>query len=345
MPESSRFRHVWPLVGRNNAPGKGLSRETEKSLRLIFRTLQDANFYILEWVGKLGFTPTDEQSDDLRTLEIMNHLNSKGDLPELIESFQECYMSGIPKIWRRTFHSALSKQGKDSFAAQWRFLKSLAFDLLEKRGVAARIFILIETDLRADGLDDVCEDIVALIMQLERFAQIYDHQFGDISKTPYPFYPSPIRHRAAIQLPAKSFSSLTPQNPYTPHLVAIVSITTLVSIIPMGLAWKASTIEFEYGTSSDSDFYIQIQSSIRTILGICIGLYPTFGRPASAVKYWAQALAALGVICALAAVVAYLRLPVIWSAVAAFASNAIQVYMALQLVFVPEPGGLPVKQD
>lgn len=72
----------------------------------------------------------------------------------------------------------------------------------------------------------------------------------------------------------------------------------------MVFAWRASTNE--HGTTSDPVFYTQTRSSVMTILGIGIALYPTFGRAAPGATYWAQNLATLGVMCAVVAVPPYI---------------------------------------
>ena len=130
---------------------------------------------------------------------------------------------------------------------------------------------------------------------------------------------------------------------HAPNLTALVCITILLSLIPMCFAWKLSPNT--HGTPSDVDFYLQIQNSIMMVLGILIGLYPSIGHPSNASRYLMPAFATFGICCSFAAPVLYLALPVMWSALLAFAGTAIQVYMALQAVIIAVPGAVPIKRD
>src|SRR5436305_2669852 len=109
---------------------------------------------------------------------------------------------------------------------------------------------------------------------------------------------------------------------YPSTLIAIVSITTLIAIMPMGFAWKLSSNT--KGSTTDVDFYLLIQSTIMSILGIFTAIYPKLRRPSSHAEHWAHGFAVLGVACASAAVPMYLYLPTMWSALASFLGAAIQ---------------------
>jgi formate hydrogenlyase subunit 3/multisubunit Na+/H+ antiporter MnhD subunit len=89
-----------------------------------------------------------------------------------------------------------------------------------------------------------------------------------------------------------------------------------------------------------------------TLLGICIGLYPTMRQPASnriasAAKWWVNSLAILGFLCTIASVPMYLYLPTMWSAFTSFAASMVQAVMTLNLVIVDsgETSQEHLKQD
>jgi len=115
-------------------------------------------------------------------------------------------------------------------------------------------------------------------------------------------------------------------------LIAIVStITLVVAIVPLAYAWQLPSNTKTKGSIDDVDFYLLIQNSAMTILGIFTATYPTFWREPSLARRWAWGLAILGCLCASAAVALYLCFPTMWSAVASFSGVAIQVYMVFQL--------------
>jgi hypothetical protein len=111
----------------------------------------------------------------------------------------------------------------------------------------------------------------------------------------------------------------------------------------MGFAWRSSSNN--EGSTADVDFYLLIQASIMSILGIFTAMYPTFWPPVSDAKRWAQGFATLGIICAIAAIPMYLRLPTMWSAVASFFGSAIQAFMTLHLAMSEDSTGKRLKEE
>jgi hypothetical protein len=109
---------------------------------------------------------------------------------------------------------------------------------------------------------------------------------------------------------------------------------TLLAMIPLPFAWNASNST--PGTTSDADYSLLIQSTIMTILGIFIGVFPTFRQVRSSVTIWGQIYAIAGLVCAIAAIPMYTLLPTMWSALVNFISQMVQAYMTLQLAFVAE---------
>jgi hypothetical protein len=70
--------------------------------------------------------------------------------------------------------------------------------------------------------------------------------------------------------------------------------------------------------TSDTDFYLLIQSSIMSILGIAIGYYPISWQPISVAKRWEQDLGVIGILCCIVAIPIYLYFATIWSALVSF---------------------------
>jgi hypothetical protein len=111
----------------------------------------------------------------------------------------------------------------------------------------------------------------------------------------------------------------------------------------MGFAWTLSSNT--KGSTADVDFYLLIQNSAMSILGIFTAMYPNFWRPASHAKRWGQGFAILGVFCASAAVPMYLYFPTMWSALASFLGVAIQAFMTLQLAVAADSSISPLKEE
>lgn len=108
-------------------------------------------------------------------------------------------------------------------------------------------------------------------------------------------------------------------------------ITLVVAIVPFAYVWQLPSNTNTKGSTDDVDFYLLIQNSAMTILGIFTATYPTFWREVSLARRCAWGLAILGCLCAFAAVALYLCFPTMWSAVASFFGAAIQIYMVFQL--------------
>jgi hypothetical protein len=122
-------------------------------------------------------------------------------------------------------------------------------------------------------------------------------------------------------------------------LIVATAFTTLGSVIPMLLAWRASP--WVRGTYTDPDFYLFIQGSILSVFGIFTAVFPSFSRPVSKARHYAYALASIGVICNLVSIALYLCATTMWSALISFLGHAIQGYMAL-LLAIEVHSGKPV---
>ena len=121
--------------------------------------------------------------------------------------------------------------------------------------------------------------------------------------------------------------------------VILATATTFViaiSSIPLGLAFHNSTNKTP-GSTSDSDFWLLIENSLMQILGLIttasISIVPRLREPH--VWVWPKVLigciAVLGLDCALAAPVLYVRFCPIYSALVSFLASAAQACMVLQL--------------
>lgn len=119
-----------------------------------------------------------------------------------------------------------------------------------------------------------------------------------------------------------------------PVLVTIVFLTTLISIIPLLVAWQHSTND--RGSATESDFWLLILNSIMCLVGIFCAIFPSFWYPLSAYNRWAQWLSVFGCVAAIAAIPMYRYLPTMWSALVAFLAQAIQGVVTLQLALATE---------
>lgn len=126
-------------------------------------------------------------------------------------------------------------------------------------------------------------------------------------------------------------------------LTGIVSLSTLLAMIPLGFAWSLSSQS--PGSTADTDFFLLIQNSIVTAVGIGVTLFPTLGWPDSRAKWWGQVFGVLGIFCAIVAVPMYVKLPIMWSALVAFAAMVVQMFMALQLAVGPDGEKGNLKRD
>jgi hypothetical protein len=117
----------------------------------------------------------------------------------------------------------------------------------------------------------------------------------------------------------------------------------IAAIMPGSFAWMNSTNA--KGSSKDVDFYLLIQGSIMSVLGIFTGIYPSLQKPKTVADWWVFTLAILGCICAMIAIPMYLYLPTIWSAFPSFLSMAIQCFMAMQLAIAFDTPVDEIKED
>ena len=126
-------------------------------------------------------------------------------------------------------------------------------------------------------------------------------------------------------------------------LATATTFAIAISVIPLGLAFHNSTRDAP-GSTSDSDFWLLIESSLMQILGLVtttvINIVPRLREPH--VWVWPKVLvgciAVLGLDCALAAPVLYVRFCPIYSALVSFLASAAQACMVLQLVLFVDVG-------
>jgi len=114
-----------------------------------------------------------------------------------------------------------------------------------------------------------------------------------------------------------------------PVLIAAVCVSSLIYTALMALVWHKS--RGEVGTTSDPDYFLSMQNSTMSVLGILCDIYPTLWTLRSAVKLWAMTLSSLGVALALRANPMYPLWLNIWSALASFSCGAIQSGITLEL--------------
>lgn len=123
-----------------------------------------------------------------------------------------------------------------------------------------------------------------------------------------------------------------------------------ISVIPLGLAFHNS-IRNAPGSTSDSDFWLLIENSLMQILGLVtttvINIVPRLRE--RHVWVWPKVLigciAVLGLDCALAAPVLYVRFCPIYSALVSFLASAAQACMVLQLSLFVDVGKGREKMD
>ncbi|KAI1098906.1 hypothetical protein F4804DRAFT_102270 [Jackrogersella minutella] len=166
-------------------------------------------------------------------------------------------------------------------------------------------FSLIEQDLRAQGLDSARGGILLKIDMLRKYEEAYPM--------------APEHH--PVFLPKLQ----------TPNLLVLVSICTLISFIPLGMAWtKAANIP---GSTEDAGFYIQIQNVIYQCVGLIITVYTVRQRSEENCVAWIRALwlAGVGILCALVSIPMYLYIPTMWSVLALFGASTAQLSVLLEL--------------
>lgn len=298
------------------------------------------------------------KDNDLAALDQVNSLELDGDFTALqLMLVDNSYLH----IWRTAVDSLMDHQGSHYDHLQWKFSKHRALDILERRDIAAELLEEIEDELRIQTFD-VYDGILTKIKMLERFAMIYDAQPSPVhmdhnppSEPLYQLYPLKIGRRGqklAEAYPQREGVSRLSRSravdyslatqAYSPTLTSIVSITILVAIIPMGIAWKLSANS--KGSTTDVDFYLLIQSSMMSVLGIFTAIYPSSWQPSSHAGRWSSGFAIIGILCASVAIPLYLYLSVMWSALASFVGTAVQNFMTLQLATVHCSYGSHVKK-
>ena len=126
-------------------------------------------------------------------------------------------------------------------------------------------------------------------------------------------------------------------------LATATTFAIAISAIPLGLAFHKSTNNAP-GSTSDSGFWLLIENSLMQILGLVtttvINIVPRLRE--SHVWVWPKVLvgciAVLGLDCALAAPVLYVRFCPIYSALVSFLASAAQACMVLQLALFVDVG-------
>ncbi|KAF2868329.1 hypothetical protein BDV95DRAFT_609816 [Massariosphaeria phaeospora] len=330
---TERHRSGWPTWTLNRSRYRTVSRATHEDLVALAKAFTIVNRVILEeaqrdcqlesWTRQRPnpyfrvYDLTTLSKVDENGLEATERGVAVTRFDEPTESTSLThflYDNAYLTVWKTAIHSMLDSQG-NHFGLKWQLAKQHALDILEQRDVAARIYVDIEEELRASGQEwnKICDNIIIKIQTLERFIVVYDaqplpsptHQ----DPRPEPTYDlEPIKY---MRRPAKVASAFpqTQDSHYSTTLTAIVFLTTLIAIIPLGFAWSISPSD--RGTVDDTDFYLLIQNSIMTFLGIGIGICPSFRRLGSQGLWWSQILGLLGAFFAIATVPVYLNAPVI----------------------------------
>ena len=119
-------------------------------------------------------------------------------------------------------------------------------------------------------------------------------------------------------------------------LATTTTFAIAISVIPLGLAFHHSTSNAP-GSTSDPDFWLLIENSLMQILGLItttvISIVPRPREPLVWVwpKFLIGCIAVLGLDCALAAPLLYVRFCPIYSGLVSFLASAAQACMVLQL--------------
>jgi hypothetical protein len=118
-----------------------------------------------------------------------------------------------------------------------------------------------------------------------------------------------------------------------PTLAFLVPVTAVLSLIPACLAFSHSASES--GTTSDSDFWQTVSSSIIQILSVVTLVTPTIFnvRLAKMAWFWTWVLAVVSICCSVVAPPLYLNLSTKWSTIVSFVGSLTPVFITLQLMF------------
>jgi hypothetical protein len=116
-----------------------------------------------------------------------------------------------------------------------------------------------------------------------------------------------------------------------------------ICIIPMILAWRSANDS--PGTTTDTDFWLLVQTSALKILGLFTAIYPIYRKSTAHAWIWTWFFAGGGAACACAAIPLYLYIPTIWSALVSFLGAVTQAYMALQLALLVALPSAVTKED
>jgi hypothetical protein len=120
---------------------------------------------------------------------------------------------------------------------------------------------------------------------------------------------------------------------WTSTLVAISGVTILLAMVPTYMAWTRSP--YSRGSTSDSDFWWLIQSSIMALLSLLTLSIPIYENSRSAQKgqtwFWTWWFISAATVAALLAPVLYVLVPTAYSGATVFVASACQAFVVLQL--------------
>ncbi|KAI1416281.1 hypothetical protein F5Y13DRAFT_129762 [Hypoxylon sp. FL1857] len=171
-------------------------------------------------------------------------------------------------------------------------------------------FALVEKELRVQGLDGVCDGIMAKIDMLRKYEEAY---------------PIPPKRRMGLWFKF-----------HTPTLLFFNLVFMLGSLIPMAIAWNRSTDA--PGSTEDSDFWMLVQGAIIQSLGLISTIYTVHRKSEEHHTAWICAiwLTACGIIFAYIGIPMYLFLPTRWSGLTSFGAAVAQLGVILEIAWMAD---------
>ncbi|KIW19636.1 hypothetical protein PV08_00210 [Exophiala spinifera] len=132
--------------------------------------------------------------------------------------------------------------------------------------------------------------------------------------------------------PSTSSVQSSPAN-WNPTITALISLITLVSMVPGLIGWQYSS--HTRGTVKDANFWFLVQSCLVQILGVVITVFALFSSPRLPKQpwNWAWAFVVTSIGLTAGSVPAYLYAPTEWSTLMAFLGSTAQMCVVLQAMF------------
>ncbi|KAI0842625.1 hypothetical protein F5Y06DRAFT_131625 [Hypoxylon sp. FL0890] len=250
--------------------------------------------------------------NDLRILEGVVRAQPPGSrfaVPQLLDSLRDMSYVGI---WERAAENMayLKSHPKHQTRRHQENGKKRAKKLKNCRIVVETGFALVEKELRVQGLNDVCDGILAKIDMLGKYEEAY---------------PVPSERRIDSWFKFQ-----------TPTLLSIGAVFILASLIPMCVAWSKSTDP--PGSTDDFDFWLNIQNAIIQFLGLVSTLYTVHRKSEEHHVAWICSifLTGFGIVCAGIGIPIYLYLPTRWSALAFFSASVAQLCVNLEIAWMTD---------